>query len=178
MADLQEHPNATGLGWADGMGQGIDTQLYTNSHTRLASVGRMGRAWDNNTPHTTQAPILYWPRLGWMGRAWDNNTPHTTQLTNVPGPTVGWMGQAWDIEYNTQHSATTLLAPWLGGWDGPGSSTHNSTTQPGLIRVWPHGWVDGTGLEDHILRDNIPGPMVGWLGWAWDNSTQLDNTTQ
>ncbi|EHA25150.1 hypothetical protein ASPNIDRAFT_42490 [Aspergillus niger ATCC 1015] len=113
------------------------------------------------------------------------------RLTNVPGPTVGWMGQAWDIEYNTQHMSTpeftSYLADssqvrqhfWPHGWvDGTGL---------GLIRVWPHGWVDGTGLEDHILyillssttqRDNIPGPMVGWLGWAWDNSTQLDNTTQ
>ncbi|PYH56132.1 uncharacterized protein BO96DRAFT_394454 [Aspergillus niger CBS 101883] len=155
MADLQEHPNATGLGWADGMGQELPHAT--------------GLGWADGTglgqQHATHNTFGFW-------------FIDLYRLTNVPGPTVGWMGQAWDIEYNTQHSATTLLAPWLGRWDGPGSSTHNSTTQPGLIRVWPHGWVDGTGLEDHIFRrDNIPGPMVGWLGWAWDNSTQLDNTT-
>ncbi|OJI80667.1 hypothetical protein ASPTUDRAFT_194058 [Aspergillus tubingensis CBS 134.48] len=180
------------------MGQGIDTELsYINTHTRQASVGLMGRAWDNNTPHTTQTHNGSGLMVGWMGWAW--NTAHqdiwpqgattypaqgattllahgrvegtglgqqstTRQHNTGSGLMVGWMGRAWKTLLYT----LTPIYDTRDNFSGPMARQH----------FWPHGWVDGTGLEDHIIytysvltqghtASATSQALVGWQGRAW-----------
>ncbi|GAA86397.1 hypothetical protein ASPFODRAFT_61637 [Aspergillus luchuensis CBS 106.47] len=205
-----EHPHATGLGWADGMGQGSDTQLYTVDLTPTrdqASVGRMGRAWDNNT-HTQHNKVegtglgqqsttrqhntdSYGSGLmvGWMGRAWKTILYILTSIydirDNFSGPMVGWMG------------ATTSLASWMGGWDGPGRPYYiyllGSNTgacsfgnKPGPGWVSGMGWAAVVDISDPALSPPANQALVwvhtayqasvGWLGRAWDIGFNIRHT--
>ncbi|RAK83724.1 hypothetical protein BO79DRAFT_233012 [Aspergillus costaricaensis CBS 115574] len=115
---IPKHPHATGLGWVAGMGQGSDTQLYTVDLPDSYGSGLM---------------------VGWMGRAWKTLlyilTPIYDTRDNFSGPMVGWMG------------ATTLLASWMGGWDGPGRPYY----------IYLLGFNTGA-----YSFSNKPGPGMGW----------------
>ncbi|PWY65125.1 hypothetical protein BO83DRAFT_392255 [Aspergillus eucalypticola CBS 122712] len=161
LADCTEHPNATGLGWADGMGQGIDTELsYFVDQTPTRDRPRLG-GWDGpgtTTHHTRHSAttLLAHGRVAGTGLGQQRTTRQHNTDSYGSGLMVGWMGRAWK----------TLLYTL--------TSIYDTARQ----HFWPHGWVDGTGLEDYIIytcsvstqgltASATNQALVGWQGRAW-----------
>ncbi|RAH51863.1 hypothetical protein BO85DRAFT_443621, partial [Aspergillus piperis CBS 112811] len=170
------HPHATGLGWVDGMGQGSDTQLYTVDLTPTrdqASVGRMGRAWDNNT-HTQHSSSSY-PA---QGATTYPAQGATTLLAHGRVEGTGLRQQSTTRQHNTDSYGSGLMVGWMGrAWK---TLLYILTSIYDIARqlLWPHGWVDGMGLEDHIIytcsvltqgftASATSQALVGWQGRAW-----------
>ncbi|GCB28125.1 hypothetical protein AAWM_11010 [Aspergillus awamori] len=182
-----EHPNATGLGWADGMGQGIDTQLYTVDQTPTRDWPRLG-GWDGpgTTTRHTQHKHLYSTGLGWVG--WDGpgiTTRHTQHrlITGLASwfhcsnkPSLGWVVGS-GLGYRIQHPPNSSLQWWtrhrLGGWDGSGTSdtggwglwsykvTSRLKRLTASIFALSKPWLGG-------FTAVVSQASVGWLGRAWD----------
>ncbi|GKZ26348.1 hypothetical protein AbraCBS73388_002432 [Aspergillus brasiliensis] len=138
-------------------------------NTSGPTVGWMGWAWviddtltrQHNTDSNGSGLMV-----GWLGWAWKTHIFICSRLTqqrdNISGPMVGWMGWARDNsthtrQYNTDSNGSGLMVgrdniSGHGRVVGSGLGhrrTLNSTTLTHTW-VWPHGWVDGMGLEDHM----------------------------
>ncbi|PYH71343.1 uncharacterized protein BO88DRAFT_479533 [Aspergillus vadensis CBS 113365] len=179
------------LGWA--VGKGLGHRIQHPSHwfaaADQASVGWLGRAWDighGGVEGLDQVLPLQQTKPWLGGRVGLGISDPSFRLTAStfawPQALVGWQGWAWAIGFNIPHKSTAVvnLRPWLGGWDGPGTSDTEGGGELGNMEVKlldSQSW-DKTALSTNcrVLPDKHIMPWLG--GWEGLGIPTNHNSTQ